>query len=188
MIIAGDHITLRATSPDDPEVKSLLEDPAVWRNLSETRLHPGPMPAQMSFRIEWDGRLIGEIALKTIRWFNRKAELSIFIQPAYHGQGYGRDATRTILRHAFHTLNLHRLEAEVIEFNTRSSALLAGFGFVLEGRARQAKFADGRYWDILRYGLLRSEYEQPAGSSSPAGETPERDLQPSPDKKPGFRS
>jgi RimJ/RimL family protein N-acetyltransferase len=33
-----------------------------------------------------------------------------------------------------------------------------GFGFVLEGRLREAKYNNGKYYDILRYGLLKKEF------------------------------
>lgn len=60
---------------------------------------------------------------------------------------------------AFGTFNLYRLEAEVMEFNEPSIRLMESLGFKLEGRLREARYVDGKYWDILRYGILRREFE-----------------------------
>lgn len=159
MLIQTPDACLRSTTPDDPELLRLCQDEAVLRNLSETRRYPQPMPAEWVFRIEQEGQVIGEICLKSIRWLNRKAELSIFLEPSRQGQGTGRSATRAMIDFAFRTLNFHRLHAEVIEYNDPSRRLLEKAGFVLEGRLRQAKFSQGRYWDILVYGLLRDEID-----------------------------
>lgn len=56
-------------------------------------------------------------------------------------------------------MNLHRLEAEVIETNSASIKLIEKFGFKKEGVLREAKFQNGKFIDIYRYGLLRSEYK-----------------------------
>jgi len=159
MLIQLKDFCLRSASPDDPELDRLAQDESVLRNLSETRRYPQPLPAQWVFRIEREGRAIGEVCLKSIRWINRKAELSIFLEPAQQGRGVGGEATRAMIEFAFRTLNFHRLQAEVIEFNAPSRRLLEKLGFRLEGRLREAKYCDGRYWDILVYGLLRPEAE-----------------------------
>ena len=38
--------------------------------------------------------------------------------------------------------------------------LLEKAGFVKEGILREAKFSDGGYHDIIRYGILRNEWEK----------------------------
>ena len=62
------------------------------------------------------------------------------------------------MEYAFNKMNLHRLEAEAIEYNKASISMLEKFGFVLEGTLREAKYSDGKYWGVYRYGLLRQEY------------------------------
>ncbi len=56
-------------------------------------------------------------------------------------------------------MNLHRLEAEVIENNSPSIKLVEQLGFKLEGKLREAKYTEGGYIDILRYGILKNEYK-----------------------------
>ena len=117
------------------------------------------MPTEMIFRIEKESTLIGEVRLKNLRWFNRKAELSIIVHKEQQGQGYGKEVLEYLIDYAFNKMNLHRLEAEALEFNEASVMMLEKIGFHLEGRLREAKYHNDKYWDILRYGLLKSEYK-----------------------------
>ena len=74
-------------------------------------------------------------------------------------QGHGSLALQAIIEYAFKRLNLYRLEAEVIDGNLSSLKLVDKAGFTAEGRLREAKFVDGEYRDLLRFGLLRREFE-----------------------------
>ena len=78
----------------------------------------------------------------------------VLVLPLYWYYFIGISAT-----YLFFTLNFHRLEAEVIAGNDRAVSLVKKAGFVEEGRLREAKFIDGIYHDILRFGLLRPEYK-----------------------------
>ncbi len=73
-------------------------------------------------------------------------------------KGYGEKALGAIIEFGFKRLNLYRLEAEVIDGNIPSVKLMRKFGFVEEGRLREAKYVNGIYKDLLRFGLLRKEY------------------------------
>jgi RimJ/RimL family protein N-acetyltransferase len=73
------------------------------------------------------------------------------------GKGYGTEATRLLVRHAFQTLNLNRVGLEVYEFNQGAIRCYEKAGFRIEGRLRQSYFADGRYWDTVVMGILREE-------------------------------
>ncbi|MCD4725796.1 MAG: GNAT family N-acetyltransferase, partial [Bacteroidales bacterium] len=67
-------------------------------------------------------------------------------------------ALQAIIEYAFKRLNLYRLEAEVIDGNLASLKLVDKAGFTAEGRLRKAKFINGEYRDLLRFGLLRREF------------------------------
>jgi RimJ/RimL family protein N-acetyltransferase len=66
---------------------------------------------------------------------------------------------RTLLGHAFDTLNLHRVYLRVFEPNARAIKVYRGIGFQDEGRLREDRFAQGRYVDTLVMGLLRHEWQ-----------------------------
>lgn len=103
-----------------------------------------------------DGTLIGDIQLAQIDWRHRTASLGLGIARAADRQhGYGTGATLTLVRYGFDHLNLYRIAARTLAFNTGMQRVLEKCGFVLEGRERQAVYIGGQRWDRLIYGLLR---------------------------------
>lgn len=93
----------------------------------------------MIFRLEKEGRLIGELQLKSIRWFNRKAEVGIFISKDLCKQKIGEKALRLLIDYPFNSLNFHRLEAEALATNSGRMKLVEKLGFVWEGVLREAE-------------------------------------------------
>jgi RimJ/RimL family protein N-acetyltransferase len=109
-----------------------------------------------------EGELLGDVQLANISWRDRTATLGGSISRlADRGAGHGTDAARTILRHGFRELGLHRVEAETAEFNTAARRAMEKLGFREEGRRRQALYRAGQHWDSVMYGLLREEFEIP---------------------------
>ncbi len=158
MEIKSKSLTLRTTDVNDPQLEELFQDIDTLSNMSENLLRPIELPTELAFRIEKENELIGEVRFKNIKWYNRKAELSMMIAQKYRGKGYGTEALNKIIEYGFSMMNLYRLEAEVIDFNDSSKKLVENSGFVYEGRLREAKYINGKYWDILRYGLLKHEF------------------------------
>jgi len=117
-----------------------------------------------------DGTHIGNIGLHQGNAEDRRAALGIMIGDKDHwSQGYGGDAIVTLLRFAFHDMNLHRVFLHVFEYNERAIACYKRCGFREEGRLRQDRFKDGRYWDALVMGILREEFEELHGGLPAAG-------------------
>ncbi|MCH7511921.1 MAG: GNAT family N-acetyltransferase [Chloroflexi bacterium] len=77
----------------------------------------------------------------------------------------GGDAIVTLLRFAFHEMNLNRVWLHVFEFNERARASYKKCGFREEGRLRQHYYAEGRYWDVFVMAILRDEFEALHGGS-----------------------
>ncbi len=103
---------------------------------------------------------IGNLGLHDINWVNSHTTLGIVIgEKNYWSKGYGSDAIHVALSHAFHTLNLNRVELRVFEDNARGIRAYEKCGFKLEGRLRQIVFRHGRYCDELVMSVLRSEFE-----------------------------
>jgi ribosomal-protein-alanine N-acetyltransferase len=69
------------------------------------------------------------------------------------GKGYAKDGLGAFLAHLF-AGGVHRVEAEVYEFNHASLHLLDVLGFKKEGLKRQAHFDGQGYHDIVVLGLL----------------------------------
>lgn len=76
----------------------------------------------------------------------------------FAGQGYMGEALHLALGHAFHTLGLHRVEANVQPENTASIALVKRVGFRLEGYSPRYLKIGGRWRDHARWAILREEW------------------------------
>ena len=65
---------------------------------------------------------------------------------------------RLIVSHGFRELNLNRIELGTFDDNIGMEKLAMKNGFKEEGRSRQAIWKEGRWKDILHFGLLRDEW------------------------------
>jgi RimJ/RimL family protein N-acetyltransferase len=116
-----------------------------------------------TIRARVDDRLIGKAAVEWIEWTNSNAFLRIGIGAAEdRRKGQGSQALQMLLRFAFSELNMYRVTANVQEYNEAAIGLLKKFGFVEEVRRRQGLERDGRRWDLLVFGLLKDEWQNPA--------------------------
>lgn len=102
---------------------------------------------------------LGMLGLHAIDWRNRNAQLGINLAVAEcRGQGYGTEAIRLLLDHAFRTLNLHRIALRCHAYNERALRCYEKLGFRREGILRQDNFRDGVYHDTIAMALLREEW------------------------------
>jgi RimJ/RimL family protein N-acetyltransferase len=106
-----------------------------------------------------DEELLGTVELDGILWPHGVCGLSVAIgKRAEWGKGYGYEASQLALAFAFDELNLHRVTATVFAYNQRSINLVEKLGFQPEGAYREFLERDGVRYDMLLYGLLRSEW------------------------------
>ncbi len=160
MLLQNEHCRIHSLGSSEEGI-SFSEFPyGELQNLTETHLYQYNMPSELIFSIESEGETAGEISLKSLRWFNRKAEIAVFILKEFRGKGLAEQALRLLLDYVFNTMNFHRLEAEVVAYNPAAKALFEKIGFVQEGILREAKFFKGRYHDIFSYGLLAKEWKR----------------------------
>jgi RimJ/RimL family protein N-acetyltransferase len=104
-------------------------------------------------------RLIGSCAFSQLDADNGSALFHITIgEKDLWGRGYGTEATRMMLAHAFTSMGLHRVGLAVFAFNERAIRSYEKVGFVVEGRARDAIHRDGQYWDEIDMSMLESEW------------------------------
>jgi RimJ/RimL family protein N-acetyltransferase len=117
-----------------------------------------------TIRAREDDRLVGKAVLEWIDWTNGNGYLRLGIGTGQdRSRGLGSQAMELLLRFAFAELNLFRVTIVIPEYNQAALGLVRKFLFVEEVRRRQAILRDGRAWDLLVYGLLRSEWSEQAG-------------------------
>jgi RimJ/RimL family protein N-acetyltransferase len=98
---------------------------------------------------------IGNISLQNIDWVNRSAEFAIIVgDKAHWGKGVATQAGKRIIDHGFSALNLHRIHCGTSADNVPMQKLAAVLGFVQEGVQRDAMWKDGKYRDVVTFGIL----------------------------------
>jgi RimJ/RimL family protein N-acetyltransferase len=103
----------------------------------------------------------------------RSAAMGYCLAEAAWGQGYATEAADAILRWAFDTLGLNRVQAETDTRNAASARVLEKLGFRLEGTLREDCVVNGDVSDSHVYGLLRRDRQAaPAGYGSSSMESP----------------
>ena len=103
------------------------------------------------------GRHIGNIALNSILWIHRSAELSMMIGAKdLWGKRFGKEAIYGVCQHGFYNMGLYRIWAE--SPNPAFNGAVRSLGWKHEGTKRQAFLLDGELVDIDCYGLLKTEF------------------------------
>jgi len=116
-------------------------------------------------RLKEDDRAIGFAQIQWIEWNHGNAHFNMGIgSPEDRHKGYGSEALQMLLRYAFEEMNLYRLTCNTFEYNTGAQAFLTKHGFSCEVRRREAAYREGRYWDVLTYGILGEEWAKKADS------------------------
>jgi RimJ/RimL family protein N-acetyltransferase len=189
--LAGERVVLRRHAPDnlgafqrwysDPEVVRLTryQDGPMRRDEIERFFAAralGPDSLSMAIHVRADDRLIGTCALAQLDSDNGSALFHITIgEKDAWGRGYGTDATRLMVDHAFTGLGLHRIALTVFAFNDRAIRSYRSVGFVVEGRAREAIWREDRWWDEISMSILDSDWTalhpRPVVTETAAGKT-----------------
>lgn len=141
--------------------------PPYWRPRSSAELRrkiastSGPhMSTEYNFVITHNDRLVGECSLHSIDWRSRHAQVGICIwRPDDRRHGFGAAGTKILLDWARDDLDLHRLEAWIVDENPASCRLFTCLGFTHEGTLHSRYFHDGRHKSVRIYGRLLQQAE-----------------------------
>jgi RimJ/RimL family protein N-acetyltransferase len=111
-----------------------------------------------------DGVFIGWCGLTRWNPDYRSASLTCCLDDAAWGQGHATEAARGLLRWAFDTLDLNRVQAETDTRNAASARVLNKLGVVREGTLREDCVVNGEVSDSWVFGLIRREWQPPLRS------------------------
>lgn len=111
----------------------------------------------LALTLRTTGDVIGDCTLCRVDESNRRAEIGFCLQRPHWGRGYMREAVSALLDHAFDTLSLHRIEADIDPRNAASAGLLERLGFVREGLLRERWRVGDEVSDSALYGLLEND-------------------------------
>lgn len=99
------------------------------------------------------GKLFGAIALSNNKAF-RNGELAYWIGEEYWGKGYATEAGKAMIEFAFKEKNYHKVYARHFRFNPASGRVLEKIGMKQEGVLVDHIIKDGRYEDLVFYGII----------------------------------
>lgn len=169
----GNKIYLRPTEPSDsdlvyygknnPEVRETL---FLFSPMTLTQVQSEIQSWNDSKEIQLftictieDNKAVGQTAFVRIDYVSRAAVFYIAIyDPESWSKGYGKEATKLMLKYAFDVLNLNRIQLHVFCSNTKAVEAYKKAGYVIEGTLRQAMYHNNEYCDFYVMGILRDEY------------------------------
>lgn len=102
-------------------------------------------------------QLMGACGLNDLDAEHRRAEIGYWLLPRYWGHGLATEAVSAMAQHAFQSMNLHRLGADVDMGNHASAALLRRLGFTREGIRRGYEMKNGQPIDLQLFSLLATD-------------------------------
>ena len=106
-------------------------------------------------------KAVGQTALFRIDYINGNAVFFLAILDSdYWSLGLGSEATKLMMRYAFDTLNLNRIQLHVYSENKPAIRIYNAVGFKKEGVLRQAMFRSGAYHDFWVMGMLKREWQR----------------------------
>jgi RimJ/RimL family protein N-acetyltransferase len=117
---------------------------------------------QWGVTIDDSDHVAGTCTLAHVDLAQGRAEVGFALHPRYWGRGLMSAALRILIGHAFGTLAMRRLEADVDPRNLRSLRTLEALGFCREGLLRERWLVNGEIQDSVLLGLLRTEWQAAA--------------------------
>ncbi|MFJ7747381.1 GNAT family N-acetyltransferase [Peribacillus sp. NPDC097295] len=182
ILIEGEKVRLRNVQQEDLKTLWSLkygEEKPIWREwdtpymLNEIMDFPTYITNEVKIRrydeklgvfseliIEKDHQIIGAIVYYWEHVAARWLEIGITIyEPNYWNGGYGTEAINLFIPYLFQHLEIERVGLTTWSGNERMMAVAKKVGMQLEGRMRKCIFHKGIYYDSIRMGMLREEWE-----------------------------
>ena len=118
-------------------------------------------PSRKYFVIEnLKNLFLGVIRMDEIDYINRTIRIGCDIIKKERGKGYGSQTFDLILDYCFNYLNMNKAWLEVVTYNKSALKLYKRKGFVKEGLIRKNIYRNGKYFDSILMGILKSEYKK----------------------------
>lgn len=104
---------------------------------------------------------IGMVQYTRVQPRARNSQIDVLIgEPEFREAGYGTDALRAVLKHLFETQKVHRVWHTMQAGNVRAQKSAEKIGFVKEGVLREHDQVEGKYVDVVVYGMLASDWQK----------------------------
>jgi aminoglycoside 6'-N-acetyltransferase len=170
-VLRGEQVVLRPVAEADvPTLAAVLREPEVaewWGDYSEARVRE-ELASEPGWTIEVGGVAAGWLSFTEEEDPDyRHVAVDIFLAPALHGRGIGREALLVALRHLA-ARGHHRFTIDPAVANERAIRSYAAVGFRPVGVLRAyERGRDGAWRDGLLMDLLAAELSPAPGRSAP---------------------
>lgn len=103
------------------------------------------------------GEVLGAISLSNNKSFEH-GELAYWIGEPYWGKGYATEASKALLQFAFKEIKLNKVFARYFSSNIASGKVMEKIGMKQEGILKEHIIKEGKYTDLVYYGILEKEF------------------------------
>ena len=106
------------------------------------------------------GNAVGNINTHTCSRVDGTFEYGLGVRSKHRCNGYASEAIKLVLNFYFNELNYQKANVRVYSYNYESKGLHEKLGFVHEGIIRRSFYGNGKFHDILCYGMTREEFNE----------------------------
>lgn len=106
-----------------------------------------------------ENNFVGSAGIHSVHLKHRDAEFGIRLCPSSWGNGFATEVGRRMLNFGFNDLGLHRIAVETIADNLPAIDLCNRLGMKYEGRFREHKWRNGKWYDSLRFAIIDHEWQ-----------------------------
>jgi ribosomal-protein-serine acetyltransferase len=107
----------------------------------------------------YEGQLCGVIDLHSWDHLLQKIEIGYWIAEPFQGKGIVAASCKELIRFAFESLKLNKVEIHFALQNERSARIPIRLGFAKEGILRHHAKLHGQYVDMVVMGVLREDWK-----------------------------
>ncbi|OZF34640.1 GNAT family protein [Rhodococcus sp. 14-2483-1-2] len=159
MNLRGERVVLRpVTAEDVPELSRILRTPEVyarWGDEDADENWPFDSTDENRLVVELNGATVGLIQYgEETDPMYRHASIDVFLDPAVHGRGVGKDAVGTLVRYLTVELGHHRLVIDPAADNAVAIACYSAVGFEPVGIMRKYEKGPEGWHDSLLMDLI----------------------------------
>ena len=183
-LLHGDDVVLRELRPSDAsslfelltteEVARFISPPPTtvegFQNFIAWTLRQRTAGTYACFAVTLRGcdGAIGIFQVRQTGTAFESAEWGFALGSPFWGTGVFREAAELVLRFAFETLGVHRLEARAAVLNGRGNGALQKIGCVQECVLRKSFLRDGKYLDQVLYAMIDADWRRSRAAAAAA--------------------
>ena len=158
------YAALKNENPDDYKYEPLMKAPKILPKSVADTLKMMQYHAESekndacTFYIFHNNQFIGVRKISFYKEANILKLNSVWLVSVARGQGFASESYRVIEDVAFNKLKVNKIMRVNIVDNKDSAELAEKTGMILDGVSRQAVFMNGKYYDLMQWSKLYSDY------------------------------